>query len=470
VNYDVDEVSTQFAVYGTTNIHPVALVFMLCMAGLVLLSSRSRALFAILLVCVFMPTMQRIVIGGTDFSMIRLIMIVAWARVLMRGEYRGFKPCKFDLIFVLWIASLGIIYVLRLGPSGIVPRLGTSFDALTVFFLFRVLVKRREQVFLLVRQLAWIAVVLGVLLAYEMATRHNVFSVFGSASAITGVRDGTVRSTGPFSHAIMAGTFGAALLPIFIAMFRGSKKGRTLMASAILFSTVIAVASGSSGPLVTWGIGVLGWALWPLRKQMRPILGALAGMAVLIHLIREKPIWHLIGRLSSVMGGTGYHRYRLIDAFVAHFGEWALIGTSDTASWGWGLQDTTNYYVRQGVYGGLLTFVLFVLLLGSSFSRLRRTRGLIERVEGPKSPWTQLAWGFSVSLAAHCVSFISASYFGQMELFFFIFLALIPPLARFRPRVRQVRSHQPPRPVASSRRRPSDSPGVGTAAYQACEN
>ena len=130
-----------------------AVVFMLSMAAIVLWASAPRALFAAILVCIFMPMMQRVVVGGLDFSMMRLIMLVAWARVLLRGEYRGFKPSKFDLFFVLWITSSAIVYVLRLGPSGIVPRLGTSFDALTVFFLFRVLVRRREQVFLVVQQL-----------------------------------------------------------------------------------------------------------------------------------------------------------------------------------------------------------------------------------------------------------------------------------------------------------------------------
>lgn len=447
MNHDVDELYTRFAVYGTTNIHPFSVVFMLCMAGVALFASRSRAVLAVVLVCIFMPSMQRVVVGGLDFSMLRLIMIVAWTRVFIRREYRGFKPGTFDRLFVLWTVSLSVIFVLRTG--GIVNRLGASFDALTVFFLFRVLVRRREDVFLLVRQLAWIGVVLGAFLAYEMATRNNVFHVFGTAPAVTNVRDGRVRALGPFSHAVMAGTFGAGLVPIFIAAFRGSKKDRVLMAIAMVFAIIITVASGSSGPFITLAVGLMGWGLWPLRKHMRPILWAMAGMALFVHLIREKPIWHLIGRLSSVTGGTGYQRYRLIDAFVAHFGEWALIGTSDTASWGPHLQDTTNYYIRQGVYGGLLTLVMFVLLLGSSFSRLRRTRFATEHAEGPKSLWTRLSWGFSVALAAHCVSFIAASYFGQMEFFLFMLLALIPSLARFkRPASQAPSARQSARPVA----------------------
>lgn len=451
MNYDLDGHAGQFATYGSTNLHPVALAFMLFMGAVVLFAPRSRALFAILAVCIFMPMMQRIVIGGLDFSMMRLIMIVAWARVLMRSEYRGFKPGNLDLLFVLWTAALGTIYVLKVGSSGIVTRLGSSFDALTVFFLFRVLVRRREQVFVLARQLAWITIVLGVFLVYEMATRDNVFAVFGSAPSLSVVRDGKVRSQGPFSHAVMAGTFGASVLPIFIALFRGRRKGRALIATSILFATLIPVTSGSTSPLIAWGIGVLGWALWPLRWRMRRILAVMAGMALLLHVVREKPIWHLIGRLGSITGGTGFHRYRLIDAFMRNFGEWALLGTTDTGSWGWGLQDTTNYYVRQGVYGGLLTLIFFVLLLRAGFVRLRRTRMLTERAEGPQSMWTLLAWGFSVKLAGDTISFISASYFGQLELFFFITLALIPALVRFKPSVRQNTNRPPPEPIADAR-------------------
>jgi hypothetical protein len=442
--------SDMFMHYGATNIHPVAAVFMLCMVGVVLWSRRSRVILAFLLVCVFMPMMQRLVVGGLDFNMMRLILIVAWVRVLIRREYRGFKPGKLDYLFVLWTVSLAIFHVLRVGPGGIVYRLGTSFDALTVFFLFRLLVRRREEVFLITRELAWIVIVLGVFMAYEMATRINVFSIFGSAPLISLIRDGKVRSQGPFSHPILAGTFAAVLVPIFIGVFRGQRKERKLMATALLFATITTVASGSSGPIITWGVGVFGWGVWLVRKHTHAIMWSLAGLAVVIHVVREKPIWHLIGRLASVTGGTGYHRYRLVEAFVTRFGEWVLVGTSDTAHWGWGLQDTTNQYVAEGINGGLVTLVLFVWLLGAAFSRLRRTRMLVEPLEGPTSLWALLIWGFSVSLAAHCVSFISVSYFGQMEQFFFLFLALVPALSRFKRRPAQSRTHRPPRPALES--------------------
>jgi hypothetical protein len=452
----VRDTSQAFMEYGTTVLHPVALVFLICMVALALFSGRSRAILAVLLVCVFMPHAQRLVIGGLDFSVLRLILLAAWGRVLVRGEYRGFKPTKLDRILVLWVASAAVIHVLRVGGGGVVWAVGSSLDALTAFFLLRVLVRRREDVFVVTRQLAWIAVVLGVFIVFELVTQYNVFSALSGLSPTPQIRSGRVRCKAAFSHPILAGSFGAVLVPILVAVFRRWHKERALFASGIVAATAIVVAAGSSGPLVAWAVGVIGCALWSQRSHMRAALGTMAGMALVIHLIREKPVWSLIGKLSNVTGGTGYHRYRLIDAFITRFRDWAILGTDNTAYWGWGLQDTTNQYVAEGVKGGLLTFVLFIFLLHLGFSALRRTRLLFEHVEGPKSLWAMLAWGFSGSLAVHCVSFIGVSYFGQMKVFFVMFLGLIPALSKARRRVRSV-STRSRRSGAESREVPARS-------------
>jgi hypothetical protein len=289
---------------------------------------------------------------------------------------------------------------------------------------------------------------------YESATQHHVFGICSYAGVDpVDLRDGEARSQGPWSHPILAGTFGSVLMPVFIAILLGRRNERILFASACVGATIITAASGSSGPLIALGIGAFGWAIWPLRARMRLMLWAAVCIAVVIHFVREKPIWHLILRLSSITGGTGDHRYYLIDAFIRRFNEWALVGSSNTAYWGFGMQDVTNQFVAEGVNGGLVTLVLFVVLLRVSFVRLRLSREVSERLEGTKSLWALLAWGSSVSLAAHCTSFISVAYFGQMLPFFFLFVATVPAFASFR-RPRRVKSPAPP----LSARAPSEGP------------
>lgn len=427
----------EFAQYGATNMHPLVIVFMICMTGLALSSKRSAVVLAVLAVCVLMPMEQRVVIGGLDFSMLRLIMIVAWIRVLVKGEYRGFRMGRLDWLFLFWAFSASLFYVLRVGPSGIVYRLGVSFDSLTAFFLIRMLVRTRGEVFLLWRHLAWVVVVLSPFLLYEATAHHNAFGMFDYAGFDpVEIRDGRARAQGPFSHPILAGTFGSVAMPVFVGIFWGRRNQRILFGSACVGATIITLAAGSSGPVIAWAVGAFGWAIWRFRKYVRPMLWGLVGLAVVIHFVREKPVWHLIARLSSLTGGTGFHRYYLIDAFIRRFDEWALVGTNNTAHWGFGLQDTTNRYVAEGVSGGLVTLVLFILVLRTSFVQLRRARLVFERFEGPKSLSALLAWGCSVSLAVHCVSFISVGYFGQMVQFFVFFIATVPAIARFRRRKR----------------------------------
>ena len=114
----VRDMSDVFQEYGQTTLHPVAVLFWLSMAGMVLFSGRSRAVLGVALVCVFMPHAQRLVVAGVDFSMLRLLMLFAWTRILWRREYRGFKPGEIDIVFVLWIVSGAVIHVLRVGPHG----------------------------------------------------------------------------------------------------------------------------------------------------------------------------------------------------------------------------------------------------------------------------------------------------------------------------------------------------------------
>lgn len=430
----MDNVRTiEFAQYGVTNFHPLAIVFMVCMTVLALAPKRSGVTLSILAVCVFMPSEQRIVIAGVDLSMLRCLMLLAWIRVVARAEYRGLTFGRLDRLLLLWVVCASLFHVLRVGPSGIVYRLGVSFDALSAYFLIRVLVRRRGDLLVLWKQVAWITIVLSPFLLFEALALYNFFGIFDYAGVdIVDVRSGRPRAQGPFSHPILAGTFGSVVLPVFVGVLLGSKEKPVLFRFACVGAIIVVLAAGSSGPVMGCVVGGLGWAIWRFRKYTRHMMWAAFGAAVVIHFVREKPVWHLIGRLSSVTGGTGYHRYRLIDAFISRFDEWVLVGTDNTAYWGWGLQDITNFYISQGVRGGLVTFVLFIVLLRASFLQLRLARTRFERRQGPRSFWALFGWGSSVSLAVHCVSFLSVAYFGQMFSIFVFFLATIPTYATFR--------------------------------------
>jgi hypothetical protein len=179
---------------------------------------------------------------------------------------------------------------------------------------------------------------------------------------------------------------------------------------------------------------------------MRPVRYGVAAVLVVLHLVREQPVWHLIGRASDLVGGTGYHRVRLISAFVENWRDWFWVGTSSTAGWGWGLQDLTNQFVYEGVQGGIAALVSLIVLLSMAFgavgTAIQRAQAARHLASERRLRLQMLAWGLGVSLATHCVSWISVSYFGQMTLVLHALLAFIVTVSQT-PELARSTTHRP---------------------------
>jgi hypothetical protein len=419
---------------GETALHPAVAVFLLLGVGLTLLGSRQLALLPVLAATSFVPIQQRIVIGGLDFDIPRLLVSAALLRVLFRGEFHSTRLHKLDMWVVVWQLLGYAMYLVRLPTIvALTYNLGLLVDCLGTFFACRLLIRGPRDVEFCLAAFCWIAAAVAPAMIVEGITGFNVFSVLGGVSEQSWVRDGSVRAQGAFAHPIIAGSFGASLLPLAIALMLANGRSRTIGAIGILGATTIAITPSSSGPVLALLAAIVGWMLFPARRFIRMMRWAFAATLVVLHFAREMPVWHLIGRASDLLGGTGYHRYRLIDAFIANWRDWFLIGTTSTASWGWGLFDTTNQFVVEGTNGGALTLAAFVMVLVYSFrasgsiARLGRKARGVSKFD--RSRLEQLGWGFGVTLAVHCVSWISVSYFGQMRIVLFIHLALLSGLA-----------------------------------------
>jgi hypothetical protein len=163
---------------------------------------------------------------------------------------------------------------------------------------------------------------------------------------------------------------------------------------------------------------------------MRLIRRSALGLILVLAVVMKAPVWYLLARLSIVTGGGGWHRAWLIDQAVAHFDEWWLFGTTYTAHWGPAgevtvgdpnMMDITNHFIAEGVKGGVLKLGLFIAIIISCFRGIGRRL----RTEGPNSPVGFFVWSLGVSLFAHCLSFISATYFDQTILIWYWLQACI---------------------------------------------
>ena len=225
-----------------------------------------------------------------------------------------------------------------------INRLGGNFDAIGTYFLFRTLFHDAFAIVPTLIHSIWIVLIASAAVIVELTTTRNLFHVLGGVPEFTAVRQGRLRCQGAFGHPILSGSFGAGFLPIHLLLVGVSQPRSWLAAAGAVGCVVLVIASASSGPVIALASGFAVLSLWPLRGSLRVMRWGAVSILMVLHLIRERPVWHLILRLGQVIGGTGWHRYYLIDAFIRHTNEWWAIGVSTTAHWGFGLQDVTNHW------------------------------------------------------------------------------------------------------------------------------
>jgi hypothetical protein len=416
----------QFQTYGETVINPFVLAAVI-LAGLAFLFiKRKYAILPFLCVVVLCTGMQRVVIFDLDFTMIRLMVMFGFVRVLIKDETRLLQLNNIDKAFIMFQATKIVTYTLLWQTTGaFINRLGGCMDALGTYLLCRVFIRSIDEAAQTVKYIIVFSIPIALSMMYEKITQRNLFSFMGGVPEITMVREGRLRCQGKFAHPILAGTYGASLASLVIGCFLLQKK-KIITAAGIVSSLFITYTSSSSGPVLTFLSVIFGWALWPFRRYMRIIFwGGIAVLGIL-QLAMQAPVWFILARIAVVGGSTAYHRAALVDAAVRNFREWWLVGTHGSGHWGWGLEDVTNNFVRVAIDSGLGGLLLFVFIL---FLCFRTVGKKIKRSDIPLRE-KKFIWAFGVYLFAHCVSFWGVSYFDPAILFFLNFnIAVIAAIA-----------------------------------------
>lgn len=412
----------QFQTYGETVINPVALMLTILMVILILTVERRYAVVPMIVISTAVTFMQRIVIAGLDFDMLRILIVAAMIRVVLRNEYHAIKFHTIDKLILGWLLVRFLAQVLLWQTTGrLIYNLGFLYNAVGMYYLLRMLIRDREDIRITFSALLIASIFVSLSMLNEQITGRNLFGqFFGGVPARTLVREGRLRSQAAFSHPILAGSFGAGILPLAWGLLREGPKHRTIGIIGLVTSPLIVATASSSGPVMAFAGGLFAIAMWKYRLQTRTFfwMGVIALIG--LELAMEAPVYALIYRVAVVGGSTGFHRYMLIDQAVRRFSEWWLLGTRSSAHWGWGLQDVTNMYIREGIDGGVFGMVLFAL---ANWFMFRAIAVVVKR--NPYKDSSRLVWGLGASLFAHNTSFFGVSYFGQMLFFWYLTAAMI---------------------------------------------
>lgn len=404
---------------------PIGIVFTLVAAVLILALPRRWAVAPLMASVCYMVLSQGIEIGPFSFFVIRIIVLVGLARLVIRHEFPNGGLNRLDWVVIVWAAWVLLCSVFRDNPSEtLVSNLGLAFNICGVYFLLRSFLTTAEDVRFTCRLVVVLLVPVAIEMALEQIRQYNLFSALGGVPEVPAIREGRLRSQGPFAHAILAGTTGAACLPIALALWNSYRVTSIVGACACV---VIVITSASSSPLMSAMFATAALCMWPIRNYMKWVrLGILAGY-LLLELVMKAPAYYILARIDVAGGSTGWHRAQLINAAFSNFSEWWLAGTDYTrhwmptgVSWSPNHTDITNYYLDLGVRAGFPATLLFIGMLVVGYSMAGTA---IRRIRAAGGSDEFLVWALGCSLFAHTATSIAVAYFDQS--FAFIYLTLV---------------------------------------------
>ncbi len=407
-------------------------LFFLVTAFALLTVPRKWALVPFLVGILYMTHGQRFELG-VGLPIFRLLLAVGLGRIVMRGEgiEGGVNTIdKLLMAFVGWLFLASFFHESGADDAGPMFIIGQTAEIGIAYLLVRCYCRNLEELYTLVAALAFLLVPIALEMVYEEFTGRNLFSsLFGGNSEEVVVRDGELRARGPFRHAILAGTVGAGVIPLMIAMWRSNPRAA---ATGLVACLTMVVACSSSGPVLSLGVGIMGMCLWWFRPWMSLLRWSIPIGYLFLELVMKQPAYFIIGKLS-IGSSTGWHRSKLIDAAVKHFDEWWLFGTDYTRSWmPTGLPgktqhtDITNYYLGFGVKGGFLAVLLFVAILWVAF---KWVGDILNARPDLDDRDRFMIWCMGASLFSHVATSISVAYYDQSYVFFWFSVASIASLA-----------------------------------------
>jgi hypothetical protein len=423
--------SASFSPFGggvaETAISFLAMAVLVLAVLLILILPRKYVIVPVLLAVFLVPMGNVLVVAGVHIMPTRVLVLFGWIRLAWMRLFSGTKILasgwnNIDTAVLCWAGFRALAFVLlwREMPA-LINQVGFLWSALGTYFLLRFLIRNDEDIERTVKLFVLIAVANGAGMAYEHFTGRNLFGiVLGGVAPHSDVRDGTIRSQGAFAMSILAGTFGAVLVPLLFWLWK-SGRAKGTAAVGLVFATLMVVTTGSSTPLLGYVAAVVGLCFWLLRGRMRTVRRGIVGSLVGLQLVMKAPIWFVLNHVNVFGASSGYGRSMLVDNFVRHFGDWWLLGTKNTAAWGYDMFDRCDQFVAEGAAGGLAALIFFILMIKRAFGALGTAR---KTVVGDKRQ-ESLLWSLGVALFVYIVAFLGISLWDQTEVAWFALFAMI---------------------------------------------
>lgn len=407
-----------------STLNPIVLVLMLLAGIAILVLPRRQVIVPFLLIALLIPAEQTLVIGGLHLFVVRVAILFGLLRMLIERLTKG-SPAKsnfnsIDKWLLCWALVRAVAAIALYADTAVaINQCAFLLDSLGGYFFLRFSIQNERNIVTATKTLAIVAMIAAIGMVAEQRTGTNMFGLIGG-HYFTSIREGKLRSQGPFSHAILAGVFGATIAPLFIRLW-SIGRNKMLAVSGFVAASVMVIASSSSTPFGAYLAGILSFFLWPLRAHMSWVRWGIVLVIAALAMVMKAPVWFLLAHIDLTGGSSSYHRAMLLDTCIRKFSQWWLFGTHDNQNWGWDMWDIQNQFVAESLRGGLMALIAIVMILSRSFSRVGTIRRMAEK-DGHRA-W--IVWALGCILFSHVVAFVGADYYDQTRFWWYTSLAMV---------------------------------------------
>ena len=405
---------------------------------LLVLCLRPAQAFAVYIALMLLyPNYLVVKLSVFNISICRFVGTVLLCRCLANNSIISkFKWSALDTwVFVYLLAiSFGIPVILYKQPTMMIltNRSGFLTSTFLAYLVGRFCITNREDMITATKWIAMALVPLAVLGVSESLTGQKPFvplkqymTWFDPAKGATDIRFGFHRAEGPAGGPIFWGTTFAMFLPLVYCLRHEHGYWRP---TAYLLSGVVivgALSSMSSGPLMSVIVAVIWLSLEHRKQWIKPLLIFAAICCVLAAIGSNRPLHYVLTSYGNILGGSGWHRAKLIDLAIEHFDEWWLVGyQGQDPGWGnelWGeYSDITNQYIATGVEYGMPGVIVLCGMLACAIRQLHRAYNATE--DPVLNSWI---WALSSIIVVMIVAFTNCAFFNQISSYFYGILGIV---------------------------------------------
>jgi hypothetical protein len=402
-------------------------------AALILLLRPLWGFAVYMVVLFFYPTYVVVQLGTIDIPASRIVAAALLARCLLdQSLRRKFKWCSLDTWVMLYFGVTILVMCITQPPlEALENRAGSFMDTGFPYIAMRLCITSRAAMTTAVKSIAVLLVPLVLLGLLESAYNWRPYIAFRqycpwrTKSTIPPGRLGFERAEGPFGNTAMFGASFAMLLPCIWALRH--ERGYWRSAAYVLSGAAIigVLSSFSSGPWVMLIVIIGCLVLERFKWAVKSVIVFIILGCITVAIISNRPIYHVIVSYVDPLGGSGWHRAKLIDIAIEHFGEWWLAGYGDKDP-GWGehlgmaFTDVTNHFILDGIRYGIWGIIADICVFAVAIRRLR----LLHRNSNDNivKSW---AWALGAAVVGTITICMSVSLGEQPITFLYIILGMV---------------------------------------------